>query len=211
VVCVPNGIDLDEPIADDRRHGVHVIFLSSLFVWKGTHIFIEAFAAAARERQTLRATVAGSWPSAEARDETLALAAREGVLDRIAFAGVIEGRRKAALLRSGDIFCFASLVREGQPLVILEAMAAGLPVVSRDWPGIADTVVDGETGVLVRDGTPGAFADALVRLVDDESMRERMGVAGRERYTRLYTRRAFGERMVALFEPLLLDDMHPSV
>jgi glycosyltransferase involved in cell wall biosynthesis len=181
-----------------------VVFLSSLFVWKGTHVFIKAFAAAARARPTLRATVAGSWPSPAVRKETLAIAAGEGVLERIVFSGIVEGARKSALLRDGDIFCFASLVPEGQPLVILEAMAAGLPVVSSEWPGIADTVVDGETGILV-DPSAASFADALVRLVDDESARERMGAAGKKRYELLYTRRAFGDRMIKVLKPLLHD------
>lgn len=212
VVCVANGIDLDGAEAVPRaepREGVHVIFLSSLFVWKGTRVFIEAFAAAARNDPLLRATMAGSWPSDDVREQTFALAAREGVADRIVFPGVVEGRRKGKLLRGGDIFCFASLVPEGQPLVILEAMAAGLPVVSSSWPGIADTVVDGETGILVADREPASFAAALLQLGADPAMRARMGAAGRERYARLYTQRAFGDRMIALLRPLL--DGEPEV
>jgi glycosyltransferase involved in cell wall biosynthesis len=210
VVRVENGIDLEEtPEMPRRNSDIHVLFLSSLFPWKGTNLFVQAFAAAAGIRPGLRATVAGSWPSDSVRRETVGLAENLGIADRLTFPGSVEGREKTALLQSADIFCFTSLVPEGQPLVILEAMAVGLPVLATNWPGISDTVIDGETGVLIDDPSPASVARALVELIDDPTKCERLGALGRARYERLYTRRAFGERMIDALGPVL-DGAVPS-
>jgi glycosyltransferase involved in cell wall biosynthesis len=208
VSVVSNGID---PPFDGARRiqsdgTIHVLFLSSLVRWKGPLVFIEAFARAHQECPFLHGTVAGAWPSDEMRLETLRLARDLGVEELLSFPGSVEGETKRALFESADIFCFASLVPEGQPLVILEAMAAGLPVVAPAWPGIADTVVDGETGFLVRQRSPEALADKLVHLARDSDHRIGLGGAGRQRYERFFTQRAFGDRMIRLIRPLLEGD-----
>jgi glycosyltransferase involved in cell wall biosynthesis len=77
-------------------------------------------------------------------------------------------------------------------------MAAGLPVVATAWPGIVDTVVDGETGLLLPGASADLLAEKLVYLADNPV--ERRGLA---RYERLYTQRAFGERMMSILEPFV--------
>src|SRR5207244_173848 len=119
------------------------------------------------------------------------------------FPGAVESEQKRALFRDADIFCFASLVPEGQPLVLLEAMAASLPVIAPAWPGIADTVVDRETGLLIPADSPEALAEKLVELAVDPDERLRLGNAGRRRYEQLFTQRAFGERMIQALRPFL--------
>jgi glycosyltransferase involved in cell wall biosynthesis len=205
VSVVSNGIDVMNGI--DNRLGsdesIHVLFLSSLFRWKGPQLFIEAFAQAHRQRPVLRGTVAGSWPTDHVRDETLRLAADLGVVKQLAFPGAVDEEEKLLLFRSADVFCFASLVPEGQPLVILEAMGARLPVIAPAWPGIADTVIDGETALLVNEMSPEALAEGLIYLVDHQDERLRLGAAGRQRYERFFTQRAFGERMIRVLRPFL--------
>jgi glycosyltransferase involved in cell wall biosynthesis len=86
--------------------------------------------------------------------------------------------------------------------VIIEAMAAGLPVVTSDGPGMDELVVEGETGLRVpvdRD----ALASALARLGGDPAARAAMGAAGRQRYEQVFTKRAFGRRMLQVVGPLV--------
>lgn len=211
VAVVSNGIDV--PSVARRRMSdddtICVLFLSSLYRWKGPLLFIEAFAQAHGECPSLRATIAGSWPSDEIRDEALRLARVLKIQTEISFPGSVVGKVKRALFESADIFCFASLVPEGQPLVILEAMAAGVPVVTPAWPGIADTVVDGETGVLVREGSFEALADGIVYLASNADRRLRLGKAARLRYERRFTQDAFGDRMIELIRPFIERDGEP--
>lgn len=204
VYVVENGIDAP---GFDRRSSpeatLDVLFLSSLFRWKGPLVFVDAIARARRLCPQLRGTVAGDWPTDGTQSEMLELAHRLELDDVVSFTGAVDHDAKTELFRAADIFCFASLVPEGQPLVIIEAMAAALPVVAPAWPGIADTVVDGETGLLVPAASAEALAEKLVYLAEHADERRRMGAAGRRRYEELYTQHAFGERMVAVLRPLL--------
>jgi glycosyltransferase involved in cell wall biosynthesis len=205
ISVVPNGIDLaiSEAAPSEKKDEVRVLFLSSLYRWKGAFAFIEAFGQAQVERPQLRGTVAGDWPSEKLRIDGAQLISELGLGEKLEFPGVVEGETKAQVFRDADIFCFAALEPEGQPLVILEAMAAGLPVVSPAWPGIADTVLDGETGLLVAEASPESLAEQIVHLVDRPDERARMGAAGRARYDALYTQRAFGQRMIEVLRPFL--------
>jgi glycosyltransferase involved in cell wall biosynthesis len=85
-----------------------------------------------------------------------------------------------AVLARSDVFVLASR-SEGGPISILEAMAAGLPVVASDVGGVREQVADGVTGLLVPPGDPEALAGALERLLADPELRRRLGAAGLER------------------------------
>jgi glycosyltransferase involved in cell wall biosynthesis len=93
----------------------------------------------------------------------------------------------AGLLRDVHIFCLPSTYREGLPKAILEAMAAGRPVVTTDVPGCREAVLDGVTGLIVRPAVPETLAAALERLITDRDLRARMGAAGRQRVEDLYS------------------------
>jgi glycosyltransferase involved in cell wall biosynthesis len=211
VTAVPNGVDL--PIGDyievDSEETVTVVFLSSLTPSKGVFVFIRALFRARRIQPALRGVIAGSWLSSQTENDAVALVRRLSLEESIDFIGPVEGAEKTRLLRRADIFCFPSFYPlEGQPLVVIEAMAAGLPVVATAWRGIADTVVHGETGFLVNKPLPELVAEKLVYLANNPEERGRMRAAAQTRYKRLYTQRAFGERMVRVLLPLL--DKEPS-
>ena len=89
------------------------------------------------------------------------------------------------LLARSDVFVLSSR-SEGFPVSILEAMAAGLPVVATRVGGVAEAVVHGETGFLVPAADPQALAGALAKLVADVELRRRLGAAGRARALRLF-------------------------
>jgi glycosyltransferase involved in cell wall biosynthesis len=107
-----------------------------------------------------------------------------------------------ALLAQANVFVLTSL-SEGMPISVLEAMAAGLPVVATAVGGVPEIVVDGETGFLVPVEDAEAVAAALTRLLDDRSLRERMGAAGRRRAERDFDLPRFRRDHLALYERLL--------
>jgi len=93
--------------------------------------------------------------------------------------------------------------REGFPNSVLEAQAAGLPVVTTRATGAVDSILDGVTGILVPPGDPKALADALQRLLEDPELAARMGRAGRERVVRDFRPEAIWEALGTLYRDLL--------
>ena len=124
-------------------------------------------------------------------------AERLGVGDRVVFAGHRDD--VPALLAGCDVFCLPSSM-EGLPLVVLEAMARGKPVVATAVGGTPELVVEGETGLLVPPGDPEALARALGRVLQDRDLAARLGGAGRERAVAEFSLRSMTDRVLQLYE-----------
>ena len=125
-------------------------------------------------------SLAGDGPDAA---EVAAAVQANGLSDRVELLGA--QRTVTELLARSDVFVLSSR-SEGFPVSILEAMAAGIPVVATDVGGVAEAVVDGETGILVPAADARALAAALERLLADVELRHRLGAAGRARALRLF-------------------------
>jgi glycosyltransferase involved in cell wall biosynthesis len=196
VRVVPNGTadlfpDGDAAAAAEARAKagapLTVTYLGVLYKPKGILDFIEAAARIQALGSTARFIAAGGWYSQETRSEALALVARHGLESVVTFPGIVAGEAKRALLRDSDVLVFPGIQNEGQPYVILEAMAAGLPVVSTAKGAIEDMVLHGETGFIVPDRSPDALAAAVARLDADAALRRRLGNAGRQRFLGYFT------------------------
>jgi glycosyltransferase involved in cell wall biosynthesis len=112
-----------------------------------------------------------------------ALAEELGVADRVDLRGRVPHDQLPALIRSADVVACLPWY-EPFGIVPLEAMACGTPVLGSAVGGLLDTVVDGETGVLLPDRDPAAVSAALRQLLDDDATRKRLGAAGARRAAR---------------------------
>ncbi|MDI2124571.1 glycosyltransferase [Yinghuangia seranimata] len=143
---------------------------------KGVEHFVRAAALVAERHPRARFAVVGGGPLRRGLEE---LAGTLGVADRVRFLGArTDGPAAVAGL---DVLCVPSLT-EGAPLVVLEAMAAGVPVVAAAVGAIPRQLDHGRAGVLVPPADPDALAAALGRLVADPRERRRVGMAGRLRF-----------------------------
>lgn len=134
---------------------------------------------------------------------------RTGVEAEIARCGVgpnvrLVGTRPdvARLLHAADLFLLTS-ISEGIPVTLIEAMAAGLPVVSTDVGGVAEVVADGETGLLAPSGDDETLTRAVLRLAGDAEFRERLGRAGHERATGVFSQSAMHAAYARCLEEML--------
>jgi glycosyltransferase involved in cell wall biosynthesis len=207
VVAVHNGITFTPSLeAHRRRNGqfVRISFLSNLVESKGILDFIEAARIVLRQYSNLQFHIAGAWwnqePMTRRRVEELTRSPRTD--ERIHFHGPLSGTEKEKFFLDTDIFVFPTW-SDSFGLVILEAMAAGCPVISTRVGAIPEVVVDGVTGILVEKQNPQQLADAIVRLVDDPALRQRMGEAGRKRFEEHYTFERCAERLIKVFEQVL--------
>jgi glycosyltransferase involved in cell wall biosynthesis len=106
-----------------------------------------------------------------------------GIAERIEFGGVVEKAKVPSILARADIFLNTSLV-DNAPVILSEAMACGLCVVTSGAGGIPDIVTDGETGLVVSNGAS-AFQGAVARLLRDEALAHRLSTAARRVAERL--------------------------
>lgn len=204
VRLVPNGVPdafgrmPGRPASAERR--VCVLFLANLSPAKGCLDLVDAATRLLDEGADVEFVFAGGVADAAARAEAALRARPYG--ERIRFPGVADEARKHALLERADIFALPSH-SEAHPLVVLEAMSAGLPVVTTRRGAIPETVVDGETGLLTQPRDTAGLTAALRRLVADPALRARMGVAARNRYLEGYTVERWIDGMIAVFRSVL--------
>lgn len=195
IFVVPTGIEpADSRTTRDCRDGVTVLYLGNLVREKGVFVLLEA----ARLCPAVRFIFAGNWFRQE--DET---AAQSLTGANVRFIGPVAGSSKGQALANADILAFPTYYyNETMGLVLLEAMQAGLPVVTTRRASIPEIVRDGETGLLVAEQNASELAEKILRLAGDPVLRARLGAAGRLRFTEFYTHEAYGQRMIAVLEAL---------
>ena len=181
VVSIPNWIDLREyrtiRPAGSRLGPPVFLYLGWLEPYKGVFDLIHAVDRGREALAGARVIICGRGSSLS---EATRLTAELGLEGTIAFRGWVLGKEKRAVLAESDVLVLPSR-REGMPNALLEAMAAGLPVIATRIGAIADVVEDGTSGLLVEAGNIGDLAGALVRLTGHQEERARMGRAAQER------------------------------
>ncbi len=156
-----------------RGGGGHVVFVGRLDPVKGVPLLLEAFAKIRARHPGARLTVAGDGRS----KERLMARARDLGLE-VAFPGYLDEGQVAALLASADMLVLPSFA-EGLPVVLMEALAAAVPVIATQIAGVPELVENGVSGLIVPPGDEEALAEAIDRLLADPALRARMGQAGR--------------------------------
>jgi glycosyltransferase involved in cell wall biosynthesis len=132
------------------------------------------------------------------------------VSERVTFHGLV--RHRAQLIEhyyAGDIFVFPSICNDSFGIPVVEAMAAGCPVVATRSGGVVETVKDCDTGFIVEKNDPQQLAYMLLRLLEDDELREKMGRAGRKRALAMFTWDMVAETMLSRYR--LLSGCSPSI
>ena len=153
-----------------------LVFVGRLRIRKGLEVLLEALARLRAERPGVRLRVAGD---GEHRTAVERAVLRLGLEETVEVLGRCDEAQVRELLRTSRALVVPSIY-EGMPLVILEAMEAGLPVVASAVSGIPEVVIDGRSGWLVPAERPGRLAEALLEVLEDPSEAARRGQAGRE-------------------------------
>jgi glycosyltransferase involved in cell wall biosynthesis len=154
-----------------------ILFVSRLMAEKGVFDLVHAFALV-NPQTTCRLVIAGDGPDAT---RVRALVADLSVGSSIELAGHVDEDELARLYAAADIFALPTSWAEGFPTVILEAMAAGLPIVTTKWRGPADHLAEGEHALFVPPNDPEALAASLLRLLRDPELCRRMAASNREK------------------------------
>ena len=171
-----------------------IMALGRLSAEKGFGILIEALV----QLSDVKLRLVGDGPE---RAALTALVDRLDLADRVTFVGELPPEQVRAELRAADIFCLPSF-SEGLPVSIMEAMAAGVPVVATWIAGIPELASDGVTALTVPPARADALADALRRLVDDPALGATLAVAARARVEQQHDQVINGRAMADLLRTL---------
>lgn len=174
---------------------LRVLCVGRLVPEKGEAVLVDALARLRDAGRAVEATFVGDGPSRaalEARVRALGLA------DRVTFTGAVGQSEIRGLYARADVFCLPSFA-EGVPVVLMEAMAMELPVVTTRITGVPELISDGQDGLLVAPGRADALADALARIDDDPQLAARLGAAGRVTVSEAFNLERIGPELAALY------------
>ncbi len=190
ISIIPNGVELQsfyqaKPVSRTdfgfKGSDVILVYAGRIATEKNLSFLLQSFAGVAKAFNHVYLMILGGGQK-QIEDETKQLAVQLNLNQRVRFTGFISYEKIPSYLAMCDTFVTAS-VTEVHPLSVIEGMAAGLPVVGIDSPGVGDTIEDGKTGFLTTQDLA-SFTAKLTRLCLDASLRKKMGDAARQASTR---------------------------
>jgi glycosyltransferase involved in cell wall biosynthesis len=204
---LPNGTDFDSgnEMKPKRCGQIQFLFLSNLVVTKGPMTLLEACRILKDQGLDFSTVFVGN-PTKEIDSDLFNARIREsGLDDRVKYLGPKYGAEKCEILASSHVMVFPTF-KDCFPLVLLEAMAYALPVISTFEGAIPEIVDDGQTGLLVKDRDPVALAAAMGRFIRQPDLIEEYGQRGKAKFQANYTLDAFRQRSVAIFSELMNEE-----
>ncbi|MCA9025592.1 MAG: glycosyltransferase family 4 protein [Planctomycetaceae bacterium] len=200
VVTVRNGINLERYLTDSttRPRMSRKLVISAagrLVPMKGYEHLIDAAAILSSQQVEYEIRIAGTGSLLTSLEEK---AKHLGVSDRVTFYGHVS--EMGSFYEQADVFVFPSVSTEGLPLSVLEAMAAGLPVVATDVGGTREALRNGVDGFLISPGNAEELATSIVRLYESDDLRLQMGTSGRDRIQNEFSRERMAEDVVSVYQ-----------
>jgi glycosyltransferase involved in cell wall biosynthesis len=197
IAILPNGTAGISDVArfEHRAGAVRILYLSNLMERKGYRDMVRAAEIVIAARQNVIFILAGAETAHSSTAPVREMVSRALATGRLRVSGEVTGLRKTELFRTADIFVFPPIRPEGHPIVVLEAMSAGLPVIATDIGGMRETVQAGISGILVRPEAPDELAEAILTLVDSAELRRSMGAAGARRFERDFSSLSYARRL----------------
>ncbi len=201
------------PVRSVRPAPLHILCVASLEEVKGHATLLEACQLLRQRDVRFRCDLVGEGPLRAVLQQQIQ---RHGLSAHVHLHVTLHRPEVSRLMAAADIICLPSVPtrqgkREGIPVVLLEAMASGVPVVSSRLSGIPELVLDGKTGILVEPRHSEALAAALQQLGQEPLLRRRLGAAGRARVEMHFDLHANARRLGELFSQSLGPAILPAV
>ncbi|HMS64856.1 MAG TPA: glycosyltransferase family 4 protein [Ignavibacteria bacterium] len=212
IVAFPNGLKTetitDRNIIKQRSsENIQINFMGNFFESKGVLEIIKAAAIVTEKRKDVTFNLAGTWLKNEEKTRLKAedLIKENQLGSVVKFRGILTGKEKNKFMEETDIFLFPTWYPyEGCPMVILDVMSFGKPVIStKDTGAIPEMVIDGETGILTEPKNVEQIAKAILKLIDNIELMIQMGKTGRERFEKLFTMEINTENIINTFKKVI--------
>jgi glycosyltransferase involved in cell wall biosynthesis len=202
IYVVPNGADFRmKPRAKDNTYP-RILFLSNLSLSKGLEDVLNAVYLLNKNfTLRFRLDLVGAWESAKTEAKILGLINQFRI--PLTLHPAVDGEKKFTFYDAADIFVFPPREPEGHPWVIVEAMAAGLPIITTDQGAIRESVKNGLNGFIVEEKRPDQIADKIKYLIENPEIRKKMGDESRRLYQENFTEEKMVERLSFAFNSVL--------
>ncbi len=205
------GLDLKDypffapPAGPSSRAPVRLLAVGRMIEVKGFEVLLRAMALLQKRQRDVKLTLIGDGPLRESLDD---LARSLGVKHNVSFAGSRPQKEIRKAYQEHDLLVVPSIetrqgVKEGLPVVILEAMASGLPVVASGYSGILEVVEDQKTGLLAAPGDEAGIADAVEKFLADPSLRELCSKNAHEKVKKEFDIKKIVKKKIRLFQEVL--------
>ena len=209
IYTCPNGIPIEEKsnsisakMTSEHSGRCKFLFLSNMMKEKGVFVLLKALDELKRRNINFECHFIGDWSGIS--ENEFEKVVKEYELSKYIYAhGKKYGAEKSYFLLNSDVFVFPTYYHnECFPLVLLEAMQYSLPIISTPEGGIADLIIDGETGLLSQQKNIKVLVDHLQKMIEDKELRVSYGRAGRKRFEKYYTLSAFENNLMAILNDL---------
>lgn len=204
IFVIPNGLDMNLPDRNTPRDGLIIVrYIGSISFNKGVDVLVEAIGYLNNYHKKIRLIINGKW-----RDNKLKADIERKISDYklpVSYEGEVTGDDKIKAYHNTDIFVFTPVSPEGHPMVIVEAMASGLPVISTDQGAISESVLDNINGYIVKAGDYVEIAEKIKYLTDNPEIRIKMGKESRRIYEEKFTLEKMINRYKEVFTLLIKD------
>ncbi len=205
IFVVPNGGNYELAFSVKRNNPVRILYLGNLQASKGIEDVIMAVSVIDENQLNMfHLDVVGNWRDDETRRACMKIV--EGKQLSVSFHPPASGVDKLKFLSDADIFIFTPRLPEGHPWVIVEAMAAGLPVISTDKGAIVESIHHRKNGFIVQAGDVTEISKRIVELMGDKELREKMGRESRRLYEENFTEEAMVNGLKRTFDTVIGKD-----
>ncbi len=204
VFVVPNGMDVVIKKCKVEENKIRILYLSNFIREKGILDVLNAISCLCEDHLSLVEFIfAGNWFDQNTKQEIISFIQKYPDLP-IILKGPVYGAQKLELLSHSSIFVFPTYYsQEGHPWVIVEAMAAGLPIIATDQGAITESVKDGINGFIVEKKTPEQIAEKIKFLIENPEVIKKMGKESRRLYHENFTEEKMVERLSHAFNSVL--------
>lgn len=209
IFVVPNGVE-DNFKNNTKKYfqsnTCQILFLGNLCRSKGVFEILKIIPIITSKCKNVKFIFAGDWMKEDEKKEAIEFIDRHNINSYVEFIGVIYGEIKKKYLLNSDLLLFPTdYPFEGQPFVILEAMSAGLPIISTNKGAIGETIIDGENGYLIGIGDTEQLVKKITELISNIDLRKKMGQRSREIYLERFTKERFIQNLSNVFDTVLKD------
>ena len=203
-VIVPDNVDTI------GRKNLKISYIGNLFESKGILTFLETAAIISQRNANITFSVAGDWGADKdvVKNKVDRIISKNGLEEKLTFLGTVSGEKLTEFYCSTDLLIFPTKYPyEGCPLVVIDAMGFGLPIISSKGIGaIPDMIENGADGILIDPNDPDEIATSALQLIENSDERIRLGLEARRKYEKFFTMKVNVSNVIRTFEETMSID-----